>query len=965
VQIRSFCQQYGAYHTKYDSALQSLFAKEILYLQTNLLASNDERTNLLLAKKKALLAGLCAKQARGALIRLRMENLCYLDTSSKFFFGLEAQTKRSQQITSVRTKEGRITHNQKDVRASLKHYFTELYHAQKIDNKMITVLTSSLPTLSKSAVLQLDKEVTLEELQAALQSLPSGKASGLDGIPAEFYKTFWDLLGPELLEVIIDGRRSGSLPLSCRRAVLALIPKKGDLQQPHNWRPISLLCADYKIFSKALANRLKTIIGEIIHPDQSYCVPKRTIHDSIFIVRDIIDICSLEQRNVGLVFLDQEKAFDTIDHFYLFSVLRGFGFGENFISHVQLLYNNTFSLLKVNNILCPPFPANRGIRQGCPLSGLLYSLAIEPLLVRLRARLLGFLPQPMANPFKVIAYADDLCAIVRSNEDVSALVHCIHEFGLASSTKVNWGKSRALHLGPQNGAIPPTLPEKLKWERDGILYLGVFLGTENFILKNWESLIIKTERRTLVINNLAASMFWHVFMALQPPDLFLKKLQSILIDFFWGGKHWLQPGVLNLPVAEGGQGLIAITSKVMAFRLLSLRRLLYTDVSWKALAHCLLRQAGKLGYDQQLFLIDTKKVDIASVPLFYRSMLKAWQAVTVRRNNSDYSLEMFLNEPIFLNPIFEGVCSNCTLVQKFIDAGCTKVKDLRTPSPYKWKPAADVAVATGVRSTRVIGRIFSVILRFFKQTKLKWIPQVEANLSLSQHPFPELLLHFQGLTSFKLMEKSSVYALCVKTLVPNRPAEPQAHWGRMLQTTHSTSINWHVMYKAPTAKRSGDLQWRLAHYILPSNVLSHRICPDNTELCPFCGATETIFHIFIDCSRLAPLFTVLSRAIRGLGLTFTCCGFVYGFSIFHQRKYECLLANYLSSEAKLAIYMSRKRKIHDFCDSVSDVVYLFKALVTARVHLEIHSSDCTLFSQQWCVNTSLCELVDGVLTLKF
>uniref|UniRef100_UPI00358DF090 B-cadherin-like n=1 Tax=Myxine glutinosa TaxID=7769 RepID=UPI00358DF090 len=83
----------------------------------------------------------------------------------------------------------------------------------------------------------------------------------------------------------------------------------------------------------------------------------------------------------------------------------------------------------------------------------------------------------------------------------------------------------------------------------------------------------------------------------------------------------------------GGQGLIAITSKVMAFRLLSLRRLLYTDVSWKALAHCLLRQTGKLGYDQELFLIDTKKVDIASVPLFYRSVLEAWQAVTMRRDN--------------------------------------------------------------------------------------------------------------------------------------------------------------------------------------------------------------------------------------------------------------------------------------------------------------------------------------------
>ena len=81
-------------------------------------------------------------------------------------------------------------------------------------------------------------------------------------------------------------------------------------------------------------------------------------------------------------------------------------------------------------------------------------------------------------------------------------------------------------------------------------YLGVFLGTQNFVFKNWEFLISKTERRllkwkgllsqisyrgrTLVINNLAASMLWHIFTALQPPDFILKKLQSIFIDFFWG-----------------------------------------------------------------------------------------------------------------------------------------------------------------------------------------------------------------------------------------------------------------------------------------------------------------------------------------------------------------------------------------------------------------------------------------------
>ena len=134
--------------------------------------------------------------------------------------------KTSHQIASLKTKEGRITYCQKDIRVSLKDYFSELYQAKSTDNEIVESLTSSLPTLSESARLQRDKEITLEELQAARHTLPTGKASGLDGMPAELYKTFWDLLGPELHEALIDGLRLNLLPLSCRRAVLTLVPKK-------------------------------------------------------------------------------------------------------------------------------------------------------------------------------------------------------------------------------------------------------------------------------------------------------------------------------------------------------------------------------------------------------------------------------------------------------------------------------------------------------------------------------------------------------------------------------------------------------------------------------------------------------------------------------------------------------------------------------------------------------------------
>ncbi len=99
-----------------------------------------------------------------------------------------------------------------------------------------------------------------------------GKAPGIDGIPVEFYKAFWAVVGDDLFDVLNDSLSRGLLPLSCRRAVITLIPKKGDLRNIKNWRPVSLLCSDFKVLSKALAIRLREAIGWIVHVDQTYCV---------------------------------------------------------------------------------------------------------------------------------------------------------------------------------------------------------------------------------------------------------------------------------------------------------------------------------------------------------------------------------------------------------------------------------------------------------------------------------------------------------------------------------------------------------------------------------------------------------------------------------------------------------------------------------------------------------------------
>lgn len=144
------------------------------------------------------------------------------------------------------------------------------------------------------------------------------------------------MLSEDLLAVLNESLVDGSLPLSCRRAVITLLPKKGDLQEIKNWRPVSLLCSDFKILSKTLANRLRNVMGQVIHLDQTYCVPGRSITDNVCLIRDVLSVSSLLGVNLGLISIDQEKAFDRVEHQYLWDTLEAFNFSSGFIDMIKL-----------------------------------------------------------------------------------------------------------------------------------------------------------------------------------------------------------------------------------------------------------------------------------------------------------------------------------------------------------------------------------------------------------------------------------------------------------------------------------------------------------------------------------------------------------------------------------------------------------------------------------------------------
>ncbi|CAM2106019.1 unnamed protein product [Caretta caretta] len=97
--------------------------------------------------------------------------------------------------------------------------------------------------------------------------MPTNKSPGMDGLTVDFYHAFWDILGPDLATVWAESLQGRVLPLSCRRAVLILLTKKGDRRDLRNWHPVSLLSTDYKIVAKAISLRLGSVMADVIHPD--------------------------------------------------------------------------------------------------------------------------------------------------------------------------------------------------------------------------------------------------------------------------------------------------------------------------------------------------------------------------------------------------------------------------------------------------------------------------------------------------------------------------------------------------------------------------------------------------------------------------------------------------------------------------------------------------------------------------
>ena len=196
----------------------------------------------------------------------------------------------------------------------------------------------------------LDAPLSAKELQQAVYDLNENKSPGLDGFTAEFYKKFWSLIKDRYTDFINCADQTSFSAFKNTSVTALLYKEKGDTDDLKNYRPISLINVDLKILTKTLTNRLKTVLPSIIHFTQT-AVDGRRIDNTVHMLRDFVQLANTENLESAFIFLDQEKAFDRVNHAFLYKTMHAFGIGPVFNHWIRLIYSNATMRVKVNGFL--------------------------------------------------------------------------------------------------------------------------------------------------------------------------------------------------------------------------------------------------------------------------------------------------------------------------------------------------------------------------------------------------------------------------------------------------------------------------------------------------------------------------------------------------------------------------------------------------------------------------------------
>lgn len=811
-----------------------------------------------------------------SLLRQRAEFLIHKTRRTYYFHGprpshlLSLRLKQNEKYTNITTIRSRssqtILTEPKVINKEFCNFYSDLYTSEvKLDRDKCRnfIQKARLSSLSQEEADDMQQLITLEEIKEAIQRMKKGKSPGWDGIPPEFYLFFWKELGQFMLDMITTAVDKGSFDRHANSAILTILLKPNkDPSLCGNYRPLSLLNSEIKIYAKVLASRLETHMNKLVHHDQTGFIKSRQATDNLRRLLHVLHFSKDIKSPNAVLSLDAEKAFDRLEWNYLWLVLEAFGLGTNYIKMIKVLYSNPSAMVSSGNIISSPFSITRGSRQGCPLSPLLFALSLEPLAQTIRQHP-ALSPISFCNTSHSISlFADDILLYINNTSIcIPIILEVFDEFSAFSGYKINWTKSS---LMPLNSVLDTTtLPIHIPIVKS-FKYLGVDIYPSLFSIssKNFQNIMKQVEadleRWTRLPNSLQARVsiikmdvlprvnFYSNMIPLSPPRGYWDKMHKLISKFIWGGgRPRLKLTTLQRNKQNGG---LAVPNFKYYFWSYVLRPLSYwlepkIQVSWRPIEENL---AFPHRLQDLIYSGLTTKQSKHKLGPIMSFLLNVWNLVG-RTTNS--TLKWHVQSPIFHNYslLTGGVPFS---FREWSDKGINVMSDI-----YDEK---------GLRSFSDLRTIFNLPGKsFFFYLRLRSAMRaygVPWNTSLSTHKLHTLLnvgTRSRGLVSalYSFITEPSCGLLAIQQV-----------WACDLGIP-SKDICWSTVWNN-LDKTSKNLNHKLIHFKLVHRMYltprkRHFMKLVHSPICDLCslGQVGSFLHMFWECHDVTVFWKAVSSTL--------------------------------------------------------------------------------------------------------
>ena len=806
----------------------------------------------------------------------------------------------------------------------------------------------------------LDKMPSLSEVDEIVKLPKENKSPGLDGIPIEFYRKFWGKLRSLYYAMINETWRDRILPYTTRTSVLSTLFKDDNRKILKNYRPLSLTNCDYRIIAMLFSNRLDKVLPKIINFDQSAYLKERFIGTSVRNIIDLYEYCEKTDKPGALLLADFKKAFDSLEHNFIVSVLKRFNFGINFISWLSILYNGVQFKVKNNGWISQSYSMERGLRQGCSLSALVFIIIVEVLAIKIRSdkNILGI--EIGANEHKLIQYADDTTVCVRNLDSINYVVKAFEMFGICSGLQLNLSKTKGIWLGnlKQHGY---RVYNNIIFTGNPIKCLGIYIGhkKEKCYKLNWERKLLAVQkcleqwnkrRLTLfgkvhVIKTYAISKIVYQASVLVVPENVKEKLKSIVFEYLWGKRDKVKRSNVIKDIDKGGLGMLDINCYLESLKSIWITRLLSPNGKWSDVFQYYVCKIG-LPAD---YLLKCNVRSVNEFPLL-EVLPPFYQAIFLAFNKSKYikpfklmNKHEVVQEPIWGNVYFK-VNKTCLYLKDWIKAGIMYIKDLIDD---KGSIKGDEILYNSIESKNDIVKELYII----KNYVIKKIRHIDVTIA----PYVKIA-NLQKI----VYNNKYVHLEHCKSRDFYRILSSKCHTTGHMESIYNREFNinncklWENIYKQKITcikiPKLAEFNYKMLQNIVPCGKIVSKWQKGVNEKCDFCGQIENVKHMLFECPRVSEIWKLVSTS---LGFEVKWKHIVCGFPSSNITENICSL-NYVIGIIVYSIFnVNSKSKFEKKCYKNLNMKHIVKEKVI-YYNVMLNHVDKKLLYTNVCIKVSKC-----------